>query len=78
MTKTVKLRLRVLLAEREWEQKDLAERTTLSARAISELYNNKTKSYTKHSIDELVNAFDITDMNELFKIIEVEDKPTDD
>ena len=78
MTKTVKLRLRVLLAEREWEQKDLAERTTLSARSISELYNNKTKSYTKHSIDELVNAFDITDMNELFKIIEVEDKPTDD
>lgn len=78
MTKTVKLRLRVLLAEREWEQKDLAERTTLSARSISELYNNKTKSYTKHSIDELVNAFDITDMNELFKIIEVEDTPTDD
>ena len=48
MMKTVKLRLRVLLAEREWEQKDLAERTTLSARTISELYNNKTKSYTKN------------------------------
>lgn len=72
MTKTVKLRLRILLAEREWEQKDLAERTTLSARTISELYNNKTKSYTKHSIDELVNAFEITDMNELFSIVENE------
>ncbi|MFD4491635.1 helix-turn-helix domain-containing protein [Lysinibacillus fusiformis] len=75
MAKTVKLRLRVLLAEREWEQKDLAERTSLSARTISELYNNKTKSYTKHSIDELVNAFDITDMNELMMI--VDDEETD-
>jgi len=74
MAKTVKLRLRVLLAEREWEQKDLAERTTLSARTISELYNNKTKSYTKNVIDELVNAFDITDMNELFSVIEDEVK----
>ncbi|MEK3729713.1 helix-turn-helix domain-containing protein [Lysinibacillus fusiformis] len=75
MAKTVKLRLRVLLAEREWEQKDLAERTSLSARTISELYNNKTKSYTKHSIDELVNAFGITDMNELMMI--VDDEETD-
>ncbi|UPW81892.1 helix-turn-helix transcriptional regulator [Lysinibacillus sp. Ag94] len=75
MVKKVKLRLRVLLAEREWEQKDLAERTTLSARTISELYNNKTKSYTKHSIDELVNAFGITDMNELMMI--VDDEETD-
>lgn len=73
MGKTVKLRLRVLLAEREWEQKDLAERTTLSARTISELYNNKTKSYTKHSIDELVNAFGITDMNELMMIVDDEE-----
>ncbi|MED4887743.1 helix-turn-helix transcriptional regulator [Lysinibacillus fusiformis] len=72
MAKTVKLRLRVLLAEHEWEQKDLAERTSLSARTISELYNNKTKSYTKNVIDELVNAFDITDMNDLFSIIETE------
>lgn len=70
MTKTVKLRLRVLLAEREWEQKDLVERTTLSARTISELYNNKTKSYTKHAIDELINVFKITDMNDLFMIVE--------
>ncbi|MFJ5768164.1 helix-turn-helix domain-containing protein [Lysinibacillus sp. NPDC093210] len=75
MAKVVKLRLRVLLAEREWEQKDLAERTTLSARTISELYNNKTKSYTKHAIDELVNAFEITDMNELMMI--VDDEETD-
>ncbi|MBK3495338.1 helix-turn-helix transcriptional regulator [Viridibacillus sp. YIM B01967] len=68
----MKLRLRVLLAEREWEQKDLVERTNLTNRAVSDLYNEKTKSYTKNTLSELVNAFEITDMNELFKIVETE------
>lgn len=72
MVKEVKLRLRVLLAERDWEQKDLVERTNLTNRAVSEMVNNKQKSYPKSSINELINAFDITDMNELFKIVEVE------
>jgi len=72
LTKEVKLRLRVLLAEKEWEQKDLVERTNLTNRAVSDLYNDKTKSYTKNTINELLNAFDITDMNELFKIVENE------
>lgn len=73
MTKEVKLRLRVLLAEKEWEQKDLVERTNLTNRAVSDLYNDKTKSYTKATLNELVQAFEITDMNELFKIVETED-----
>lgn len=72
MTKEVKLRLRILLAEKEWDQKDLVERTNLTNRAVSDLYNDKTKSYTKNTINELLNAFDITDMNELFKVVEVE------
>lgn len=73
MVKQVKLRLRILLAEKEWEQKDLVEHSNLTQRAVSELYNDKTKSYTKATINELVNAFDITDMNDLFKIIEVDE-----
>ena len=74
MAKEVKLRLRVLLAEREWEQKDLVERTNLTNRAVSDLFNDKTKSYTKNTINELLNAFDITDMNDLFNIVETEEK----
>ncbi|MGE7113273.1 helix-turn-helix domain-containing protein [Lysinibacillus sp. NPDC047702] len=71
--KELKLRLRVLLAERDWEQKDLVERTNLTNRAVSEMVNGKQKSYPKASLNELLNAFDITDMNELFKIVEVEE-----
>ncbi|MFD1205699.1 helix-turn-helix domain-containing protein [Sporosarcina contaminans] len=73
MAKEVKLRLRVLLAEKEWEQKDLVERTNLTNRAVSDLYNDKTKSYTKTTLNELVQAFEITDMNELFKVVEFEE-----
>lgn len=74
MTKEVKLRLRVLLAEKEWEQKDLVERTSLTNRAVSDLYNDKTKSYTKTTLNELVQAFEITDMNDLFKVVDSENK----
>ena len=74
MAKEVKLRLRVLLAEKEWEQKDLVERTNLTNRAVSDLFNDKTKSYTKSTVNELVNAFDITDMNELFKVVEINEE----
>lgn len=70
MPKEVKLRLRVLLAERDWEQKDLVARTNLTSRAVSDMVNDRQKSYPKASINELVNAFDITDMNELFKIVD--------
>lgn len=49
------------------------ERTNLTNRAVSDLLNDKTKSYTKNTINELLNAFDITDMNELFRVIETED-----
>ncbi|UNT57906.1 helix-turn-helix transcriptional regulator [Lysinibacillus capsici] len=74
----MKLRLRVLLAERDWEQKDLVERTNLTNRAVSEMVNGKQKSYPKASLNELINAFEITDMNELFKIVEVEDNEETD
>ena len=72
MAKEVKLRLRVLLAEREWEQKDLVARTNLTSRAVSDMYNDKQKSYPKTSLNELVTAFEITDMNDLFKIVETD------
>ena len=72
MAKEVKLRLRVLLAENDWEQKDLVERSNLTSRAVSDLVNDRQKSFTKASLNEIINVFNITDMNDLFKIVEVE------
>ncbi|MFJ7916382.1 MULTISPECIES: hypothetical protein [unclassified Lysinibacillus] len=42
------------------------------------MVNGKQKSYPKASLNELINAFEITDMNELFKIIEVENNEETD
>jgi len=72
LAKEVKLRLRVLLAENDWEQKDLVERSNLTSRAVSDLVNDRQKSFTKASLNEIINVFNITDMNDLFKIVEVE------
>lgn len=64
----IKLRIKVLLAERDWTQKDLAEITGLSTRLISDLANNKTKLYSKDALEKIIEAFGISDINELFKI----------
>jgi len=40
--------------------------------------NGKQKIYPKASLNELINAFEITDMNELFKIVEVKDNEETD
>lgn len=64
----IKLRIKVLLAERDMTQKDLAEITGLSTRLVSDLANNKTKLYSKDALEKIIKAFDISDINELFKI----------
>ncbi|MEG0259913.1 MAG: helix-turn-helix domain-containing protein [Lysinibacillus sp.] len=77
MAKEIRLKLRILLAEKDWEQKDLVARTNLTTRAVSDMVNERQKSYPKQSLNEIINAFEITDMNELFKIVELEDSRTD-
>lgn len=72
MAKEIRSRLRILLAERDWSQKDLVERTSLTNRAVSDMVNDRQKSYSKSSLNELINVFEISDMNELFKIVDIE------
>lgn len=77
MVKEIRSRLRILLAEKDWSQKDLVERTNLTNRAVSDMVNDRQKSYSKSSLNELINVFEITDINELFKIVDVEDGNTE-
>ena len=50
----LKLRIKVLLAERDWTQKYLAEITGLSTRLISDLANNRAKLYSKDALEKLL------------------------
>ncbi|MCY7776626.1 MULTISPECIES: helix-turn-helix domain-containing protein [Bacillus] len=64
----MRLRLKELLEEHGYEQKDLAEELQLSTRAVSELCSGRTKRYPKETLEKIIEKFNITDMNELFEV----------
>lgn len=66
----MRLRLKELLEEHGYEQKDFAEELQLSTRAVSELCSGKTKRYPKETLEKIIEKFNITDMNELFEVRE--------
>lgn len=66
----LKSRLKVLLAERDMNQKDLAERTGLTTRLISEIANNKVKMYPKEALEKIMVALEINDLGELLQRID--------
>lgn len=68
MTRKIRLKLRDILNERDIEQKELAEKTGLSVRTISELCNNITKRYPKEVLERIADALEIDDISELIEI----------
>ncbi|MCY7967775.1 helix-turn-helix transcriptional regulator [Bacillus haynesii] len=66
----MRLRLKELLEEHGYEQKDFAEELQLSTRAVSELCSGKTKRYPKETLEKIIEKFNITDMNDLFEVRE--------
>ncbi|GIN66729.1 MULTISPECIES: helix-turn-helix domain-containing protein [Bacillus] len=70
----MRLRLKELLEEHGYEQKDLAEELQISTRAVSELCSGKTKRYPKETLEKIIDKFNITDMDELFEIRNKGDK----
>ncbi|MGG2114036.1 helix-turn-helix transcriptional regulator [Lysinibacillus pakistanensis] len=69
----LKSRLKVILAEHDMSQKDLAEATGLTARLISEIVNNKVKMYPKEALEKIMTALNVKDVGELFTTIEKTD-----
>lgn len=66
----MRLRLKELLEEHGYEQKEIAEELELSTRAVSKLCSGKTKRYPKETLEKIIDKFNITDMNELFEVHE--------
>ena len=69
----LKSRVKVLLAERDMSQKDLAEKTGLTTRLISEIVNNKVKMYPKEAMEKIMMALEVKDVGELFTTVEETD-----
>ncbi|MGE7926363.1 helix-turn-helix domain-containing protein [Lysinibacillus xylanilyticus] len=69
----LKSRLKILLAERDMNQKDLAEKTGLTTRLISEITNNKVKMYPKEALEKIMVALEINNVGELFQTVDETD-----
>ncbi|WP_283248380.1 helix-turn-helix transcriptional regulator [Lysinibacillus fusiformis] len=61
--------MKILLAERDMNQKDLAEKTGLTTRLISEIANNKVKMYPKEALEKIMVALNIDNIGELFQTV---------
>ncbi len=66
----LKSRLKVLLAERDMSQKDLAEQTGLTTRLISEIANNKVKMYPKDALEKIMITLDVKNLGDLLQRID--------
>ncbi|MCI8365843.1 MAG: helix-turn-helix transcriptional regulator [Eubacterium sp.] len=62
----IKCRLRVLLAEHELSQKELAEMTGIQAMTINKMYNNSIVRVPLEAIDKICEALQC-DVSDLFK-----------
>lgn len=52
----IKCRLRVLLAERDMQQKDLVELTGVRSNTVSNMFNNKTKQIPIEALGKICDA----------------------
>lgn len=64
----VRLKLKMILFEREITQKELAEKTGLRENVISEMVNNQRKTFNREQVAKVIQYLEITDMNEIFEI----------
>lgn len=62
----IKCRLRILLAEHELSQKELAEMTGIQAMTINKMYNNNIVRVPLEAIDKICEALQC-DISDLFK-----------
>lgn len=54
----IKIHLRELMAERDWNQKELATRTGMRPNLVMELYHGLWKSIKPETLDKLCKTFE--------------------
>ncbi|MFJ8458425.1 helix-turn-helix domain-containing protein [Lysinibacillus xylanilyticus] len=62
------VKLKEVLNERGMSQLELAEKTGLTRTVISELATNRRTAVNREHITKVIQALEITDMNEIFEV----------
>lgn len=70
--KKIKLQLNELMHKHNLSITQLHIKTGIRRATLSELANNRRQRIQFEHIEKIVNALDITDMNEIIKIVEDE------
>lgn len=63
------VKLKEVLNERGMSQIELAEKTGLTRTVISEMATNRRTSINREQITKIIQALEITDMNEIFEVM---------
>ncbi|MFS1518535.1 helix-turn-helix domain-containing protein [Bacillus sp. SCS-151] len=66
----VKSNLKQVLEAKNMEQKDLSKMTGIREATISEMCRDINKMFSRNVLNKIVNALDITDINELIILVE--------
>lgn len=64
----LKVDLKEILKTKNMSQIDLADKTGLTRTVISEIATNRRTSINREHITKVIQALEITDLNEIFKI----------
>lgn len=62
------VKLKEVLSARGMSQIELSEKTGLTRTVISELATNRRTSVNREHITKVIQALEITDMNEIFEV----------
>lgn len=65
MERKIEIKLYRLLIDNNMTYQELADKTGLSVRTISELVNNKTERVPKSALCKIADAFNIDDIREI-------------
>ncbi|MFC7063971.1 helix-turn-helix domain-containing protein [Halobacillus seohaensis] len=68
MEKIIEIKLRSLLKEKQMGQKELANKTNLTERTISELANGKTRRLPKEALEKIASVLELESINELLTL----------
>lgn len=70
MTRTIRVTLREQLKNRGITQAELAQRTGLTTRTISELCSGKMKQYPRKALESIAEVLHINDISQIIEIID--------
>ncbi|MFX3616198.1 MAG: helix-turn-helix domain-containing protein [Sporolactobacillus sp.] len=70
MPRIIHIKVRELLDKRGWSQKDLAIKSGLTTRTVSELCSGKMKQYPKDVLEKVAETLEIDDIREIIEILD--------